>query len=314
MDFQSFLKTEPHELFQRRETICFRGLGQGYPLLFFFELFKHVGDAQVEVARPAEENSADSFARLSTSFLGQTSFYWLKNISSLKGKKGKQLLTFLKSYQGPHGVAFFIDAVTGGSAKDYSVCIDIPEKIDQKTFVQLADFLGQTVTAPQVAALFKAVGAISLDTACLLLQYLQVTGRVANDFMKNWLHKIAEPEHSLTALSKSFFTRDARTFFAQWAQMGDAYPPQFWISFWSEQLWRAYNFVEQSRAHNFPEAKRVSFRLPYNFTQRLWRETRLPELRAAHDFLYSVDYSLKNGGAPFSLELFYFNFFTARSW
>jgi hypothetical protein len=144
------------------------------------------------------------------------------------------------------------------------------------------------------------------------MQYMRLAGRGIDEFLKHWVDKIIAPEHSLLILSSHFFAREKQQFFMLWKSMEQDYAPQFWISFWSEQLWRAYNFVEQSDKRNYSEAKRVSFRLPHNFTQRLWTNASLVELRNAHDFLYSVDGSLKHGGAATSLELLYTNFFTGE--
>jgi hypothetical protein len=113
------------------------------------------------------------------------------------------------------------------------------------------------------------------------------------------------PELSLFTLSQYFFARDGMRFFKQWSILKDQYAAPFWISFWSEQLWRASSFIELSEQHNFAEAKRISFKLPFSFIQRDWKNVTVQELKRAHDVLYHCDCAIKNGGDPNVLELFY---------
>lgn len=315
MNLLTFVKdcTTP-DFFERYKTVCLRSRGVP-PLLFFSRLFKKMKtdvDLSVETICLDATDPASVMAKLSTSFLGNSSLYWLKSLSDLKTKKRKQLFSFLKTYNGPNSAAFFIDETITCTAKDFQLIVDVPERVDQKFFMQLAQSLnggGEKLREESVVRVFKKTKTVGLDNACVLAQYLRLAGRGADEFMEHWLDKIVAPEYSLSELSTVFFSRDTKAFFTLWKKMGQGYSAQFWISFWSEQLWRACNFVQQSKNRQFIEAKRISFRLPYNFTQRLWRDANVLEFRSAHKFLYSVDYSLKNGGSDFSLELFYTKFF-----
>ncbi len=315
MDLLSFIQKISPDFLQEHPTVCFKGDSKSYPLLFFSQLFRQL---KVSYALPVvsvnveQDDVVSLFARLSTSFLGTTSFYWFKNVSALKGKKGKQLVDFLKKYNGPNGVAYFVDKSTPCTAKDISLLVQVPDKIDKKTFIAIALFLGRNISSSVVDSLFKKTRAIGLDAACLLINYLCLAGRRRSDFFDVWLDKIVAPEQSLVVLSKLFFERDAQAFFTAWSKISKDYSPQFWIAFWSDQLWRAFHFVEQLQRKQFFEAKRLSFRLPYSFTQRGWIRANLKELRSAHDFLYSIDCSLKNGGDPFRLDLFYACFFSEQ--
>ena len=314
MNFLAFVKEcTKSGFFERYKTICFRARG-AVPLLFFSRLFKKIKtnvDFPIEIVCLDRTDIASIMAKLSTTFLGSTSLYWLKSLSDCKTKKKKQLFDFLKLYNGPNSATFFVNETTPCSPKDFQLIIDIPERVDQKLFMQLAQFLnggGEKLRMESVAGVFKKTKTVNLDSACVLAQYLRLAGR-SDEFMEHWLDKIVTQEHSLSELSTVFFSRDPQKFFTLWEKMGKEYSPQFWISFWSDQMWRAYNFVQQSNNRQFLEAKRVSFRLPYSFTQRLWRNANIDELCNAHQFLYTVDYSLKNGGSDFSLELFYIKFF-----
>jgi len=313
MDIFSFLKNgRSPDFFRLHKTICFSGARDFFPLLFFsifFTRLKKNGEVPIEIVDCAQENMAALHAKLATSFLGSTTLYWFKNVSQLKPKISKQLVQFLKKYEGPNTVAFFVDETSGFTKKDAQLFVPIPEKIDQKKFIKLSGFLGNTVSEKIAQTLFKNFSTINLDAACVLLQYAVLTGKNAQSFVDGWLDTLIEPQHSLNALSSLFFEKKPKQFFVLWSKMSQAYSAQFWIAFWSEQLWRAYNFIEQSEKKQFVEARRISFRLPYKFVNGGWRSVQKGQLRSAHQFLYTIDCSLKNGGSAQFLDLFCSTFF-----
>lgn len=157
--------------------------------------------------------------------------------------------------------------------------------------------------------LFKKYKTISLDTACLVLQYVQVLGSAQRDFMNEWLDALIVPQQSLFLLSQYFFARQPTSFFVQWSKLVDAYSPQFWCVFWSEQLWRAYHYVYLTRQGNISTAREAGFRLPFSFLRKDWRTLPLNNIKKAHERMYEIDFSLKNGGDSGVFDLFYSQFF-----
>jgi hypothetical protein len=106
-------------------------------------------------------------------------------------------------------------------------------------------------------------------------------------------------------LSQALFDRKSRQFFLQWQRVSLIYPPQFWISFWSEQLWRACSYIQLQKDGKRDEAKKIGYRLPFSFLNNAWRTYSIGELQQAHSLLYDIDYHLKQGGNEYSLELLY---------
>lgn len=319
MEFLSFLQTcQSSSFFEHHKTVCLRMHSEALPLLFLSTCMNKIKKSieyPVESVSLTQTEGALVIAKLATSFLGNVSVYWLKDIGALKPKKSKELLDFLKTYDGPNAVVCVVDETVPCNASDFQVSVTLPDKIGPKEFASLFTFFygaEEKLRSEVVTLLFKKVKMLNLDNACLVMQYLRLAGRGAEDFLHQWTDKLIASEHSLVTLSGHFFARDKQQFFLLWKEMESDYSAQFWISFWSEQLWRAYNFVEQVRRQNHAEAKRISYRLPYNFIQKIWAQANLAELRNAHDFIYSIDGALKNGGAETSLELLYTNFFTGQ--
>jgi hypothetical protein len=180
MDFFPFLKEcASPQFFDRYKTICFRVSSQANPLLFFSSFMttiKKQVDCPVETVCLVETDSAVVMAKLATSFLGSVSLYWFKNIAALKPKKSKELIDYLKTYDGPNNVIFSVDETIPCSSKDFNLTITIPDKIAQKEFVQLFEFFyGQEekTNTQIVQQLFKHVKTVNLDGACLLMQYMR---------------------------------------------------------------------------------------------------------------------------------------------
>jgi len=316
MDIISFFTNiSSADFFKKNKTICFSGAKEHCPVLFFSLFLKHLKSVcsdSVQIIDCQQQELASICGQLATSFLGSSTIFWCTNIGVCKPKKKKQLLQTIKNYSGPNVVLFFADETVSFTKKDVDLFLQLPTKVDEKLFAKLAPILTGRVSDKAVRSLFSKSSAIDLDAACLLLQYLQLLGRNGTSFVQEWLHKLIEPEHSLQSLSGSLFANDKKKFFSLWKSLGKEYPPQFWISFWSEQLWRAFYFVQYSKRRQFIEAKRISYRLPYSFVNGNWRRCSADQLSHAHQLLYDIDCSLKNGGHERSLELVYTNFFCSQ--
>src|SRR5205807_225901 len=105
-----------------------------------------------------------------------------------------------------------------------------------------------------------------------------------------------------------FFSKQKSNFFSLWGELRLQYPDEFWVVFWSEQLWQAIVFCEEASRNGAARAKSLVNRLPFSFMQKDWQSYKNDELISAHDFLYSIDYSLKNSAGTFGIDLFVHKF------
>jgi len=289
-----------------------------YPLLFFslfIKRLKSISTIPVEVVHLEIDGIEKAKAKLETTFLGQKFLYWLHDITIIKGKNKAKVIDYIKKYDGPNLLAFFSDDSVTLSKEKNKITVHLEESIDAKLFLKFVTFLGITPSKSLLGftkKLFDRYHRIDFDTASILISYALLLGRGYNDFLNKWLDKIIAPEKSLFALSQYFFQKNSCLFFTLWSSMHLDYSEPFWVVFWSEQLWRASNYVYQMKNRNLSEAKRVSFRLPFSFMQRNWKDFHPSELKNAHDFIYDIDYALKNGGSSFALDLFYSKFFNGQ--
>lgn len=312
MDLRQFLSSVQHKMSEEpMPFVCFQG-GQVYPLLFFslfFHGLKKTG-RDIVVLDHEKESITQIKMRLETSFLGMSSLYWLRSFSELDKKTQQQLLQYLREYNGPHTLMMVVqDAVA--LPQSWHI-VTLPEVVDRHLFIYLMQWADYTITTRMmqgIDALYARTKNISLDNAVLLMHYFKAVGVHQQLFIDSWLDLIVEPDKSLFTLSQHFFAKDRRGFFAAWKMIGPEYPDAFWITFWSEQVWRAFYYGQLMRMQKITEAKKIAYRLPFSFIQRDWKKITSHELQAAHARLYALDYALKNGGGNHGFDLFYSQFF-----
>jgi hypothetical protein len=301
------------DFFENRSVICFRGTTPPSPMFFFSFLIKEFKDKspiRVESLDLQDQDEATVKARLATSFLGSQTIYWLRDFDALDEKSFAAWKHYVSTYNGPNVILFFTTRDAPLRAQD--LLVEVPCTIQKAAFVQMLEREKRGTAAhyaPIITELFTRVDSVSLDQAYALVRYINLVGTSQQEFITTWLDVLVIPEKSLFDLSTLFFAKDSKKFFIQWQKSADEYPAVFWATFWSEQIWRAYNFVLLSKQQQFALAKRVGFRLPFSFMQRDWKKHTPQELRDAHNFIYSVDFNLKNGCDDVALDLFYSKYF-----
>lgn len=261
-----------------------------------------------------EQNVDQIQGELTISFLGQSYLYWFGNVSLLPSKKLDQLLEYVRTYKGPHRLIFFIDKQIHVEESGTIVLIQVPQKINFEFSKYLYMQLYQVHTLNRAGIsllqhLFKQVAYRPLDQVIIIFQYIGLISTPhIRFFIDHWINQLMSSEYSLFMLSSYFFAQQAKVFFSGWNTIAYEYPDQFWITYWSDQLFRAFLFVHFAKRRKFSLAKKYALRLPFSFIKKDWQHYHATELCAAHDFLYSIDYYLKNGGGPYALDLFYTKF------
>lgn len=306
--FDQFLREDQLRSYvQGISVVCLQG--DAYPSLFCRKLVDHltrVNNGAMISCDMSAENYSSTMASLQTTFLGSQSWYWLRSDETLSKKQSDAWHAYLDAYQGPHTLFFYTNKPIRKIKKTWCL-VKIPSVIDRNLFSTISSMMEikQTMFGDY---LYQQHPTIAIDTAVLLAQYSKLLGKNWKMFIDQWLHELLVPETSLFSLSQAFFARQPKQFFYQWQAISAAYAPQFWIVYWSEQLWQAYAYVRLQKAGRAMDAKKVSYRLSFSFKNRDYRSYSLTTLRNAHQYLYEIDFHLKNGGNDTSLELFYTKF------
>lgn len=318
MNLQSFINTLSDPAFwSTKKSIILSA--PSMPVTFCAAIIEHL---RKNASLPAEYQklsvSSDTIegvkSQLQMSFLGSNSWYWLGNISPERETKASgAFIEFIGSYKGPHWICSFVPS-TSKYISSKACVVNLPGEVDFPTFKILADFMCPSLDERKikVAQQLFAAKAYSLDDACMLINYLELMSTKVATESVSYLNKLFGNDENLYYLSEAFFSRDEKKFFAAWQLQAAAYPDIFWITYWSEQIWRAYNTIGYLKTKNFAQAKKASFRLPYSFLNKFWQKTSQQEMAAAYDFLYTVDYKLKTGSTFCNLELFFTSYFARK--
>lgn len=313
MDFFTFvLNIQQNALPSGQSVFCLVG---DYPVYFFSQLLQS-GSSElppIQKITVDQENEQAVIGQLTTTFLGQTSLFWITNLPGLPTQKKKEFVTFLTRYSGPHTVVVCVDEKGVKQVSNTKIVqVEIPTVLTSKQVQVVCSLLYPTAAQ----ALYKKIVASgirlersSLDTICMVLSYFRLIGGSVDEFKREWYSKLIAPETSLFTLSTHFFARKQQPFFTLWLQVKDDYAPQFWIAFWSDQLIKAYGYVLYSQQNNHLAAKKMGYRLPFSFMKTDWKKHSLKKLAATHDQLYALDFHMKNGGTD-QFELLYAQFFT----
>lgn len=315
MTLQSFLEhLSSKKQLPDLSVICF--YSKEYPLLFFSHIVSFL-QKHTNNTKTFDVVGIDLLlikAHISTmSFSGQT-VYWLHGIHELSPKKQQEWIAYAQTYSGPHVIVFFStdESVVALQKLSQGICIALPEHVPANDFSLIRFLVTDGTSKSNVSfssRLLPYTQQLSLDSACLFAHYELVVGKSIDDFFKEWAGHIIEPTHSLFLLSQYFFGKKSKLFFQQWSYSTELYLPPFWVTFWADQLWRAYIYCELMQQKKYAEAKKVQYKLPFSLINRDWSSLKLSELRNAHQFLSTMDFRLKNGGSSVALELFYGMFF-----
>jgi len=313
--FYAFLEKAKKNSFW--EDSSFYGFhGEEYSILFFSLLFSFLKKKNIVSFDFAQRGAGKDFLpSLRQQFLGEKKLYWLgQQVDQVAKKNKREIVKFLSGYNGPNVVGcFFSDA---SLCKEFqpsdSFIVQLEQVLNYDTFLVITDFFELKYSVKKKAQLkkfFDGSDGLTLDVACILFNYLDVAGIRTSKDLEHYVNIVNPFSGSLFSLSQYFFSKDATHFFPLWSKMFGTYPDIFWISYWSDQLWRAYNVVTLLTHGKNREARRFSFRLPYSFANKDWKGSSSQELINAYDFLFKTDYGLKRGSSYCSLDLFFGKYF-----
>jgi len=317
--FQTFLQSLYDPEFWKSAP-CFVFQGQEFPSLFFSSLFdlitqKNILPVSLQRLPLHSASKSNVQASLGQSFLGSCNFYWLGYLDESE-KWHKESSSELCLYKGPNVIAFFAKSELKVPQSGNITLVQIDHVVNFELFSLLQNIFGATLPEKKtlfIRKLFKIQPNISLDTACMLINYIDLTSVKMIAQSEKYLLGLVSSQPSLTQLSEYFFSKNPERFFNLWMTLQNDYPEIFWITFWSEQIWRALNVIQYLNKKDFINAKKMSFRLPYSFLKKDWQFHKRADLAELIEQLYTADYALKRGSSFPTLDLLYVRHFTQSS-
>lgn len=286
--------------------------GEDAPSLFLSRFFARAQGSFFSTASLHADTTSlqDAQAALDVSFLGKRLVYWLKGFDELSSSVKKNWTSYIKTYEGPHCIVLY-DEAKSFTASQSCTLVSIPASIPPALYKQLGQFLYPTIQFDPyfTQMLFQQSGELSLDKACMMLEYHTVVGRKCEEFFKDWYGKLVVGETSLFTMAQYFLAKQPKPFFEQWNKCNEDYPHEFWVAYWSELFWQASLFVMRARSKGHAEAKKAAYRLPFSFINKDWQRYSADSFIEAHRVLYEFEYGVKQGERSWGLELFFHRFF-----
>ena len=127
--------------------------------------------------------------------------------------------------------------------------------------------------------------------------YQMVVGRKFDPFFKHWYSRLIIPRQSFFVLSQHFFAQRPTLFLEKWKVCKGDLPVEFWIAYWSEQLWQASLFVLRARSQGIGEAKKQAYRLPFSFINKDWQRYTVKGLSQTYTNLSIIGGGIYDGNA-----------------
>ncbi len=264
----------------------------------FWSLFRSVHGCRV-VSFPVHSSDVSAFtAQLSQSFLGQSLVYWMiiPAATQKTAKVRQQVLQFLTTYTGPHTVWAVIspDEVIEGRSVPR---IAVPATISAPQLLSLAEMLNMVRSATVIDGLeiVPRRSDLSLDAATLLLVHAGYVPTRNRDEAVTFLRQLLPQDISVSMLAELFFKQEWTAFVHEWARVSSSYSDMFWISFWTEQLWRAYWVCWYMQRGQQTRARSIGYRLPAAVMNGGWRTLDRETLRLQYEKMVLLDAGIKRG-------------------
>ena len=299
MNVQSFLQNYTSGYASEKEKVIVLK-GYEYTPLFFSILLEKIKENPDQTVKVVSEeiDIVSLFSQLSTSFLGSTAVYWLSNVSHYKPAQQKKLLQFLQTYQGPHVVMLYIsDKIVLNP--EHGVLVEMEKEYAYDSVKAIASLYSEqnlTGIIYFLRMLFQKKKMYGLEELCLLLQYQMVLGKNQDLFFEQWFAKLTMDDYSLFYVSELFFAKKNDAFVEYWDGVFNQYSEMFWVSFWSDQLYKAYCYTFQMQQGRIV-SKYETYGLPFSFLKFDWKKHSLEHLQKSHQKIYQVDFALKNGAS-----------------
>jgi hypothetical protein len=302
MKFELFLKESLENSFWQKgwSTLIFRGKGyQGR----FFKIWRDAVERSLGTKTLLLEHDGKNLPpelSIQTIFNSEKSVYWLGELSS----KASRFFT----YSGSKKIICFVPS-TIRSLKSNKECIVVDiEEVEDVSMVGLLAKLKQVELSQIKLEIIKKVLSggrkLSLDNVLGMFDYLELSGKSSYKLLPEFLDSLFGDESNLFALTDLFFEKKTKKFYELWDKVESKFAPQFWVAFWSRQLFKAASFV-QVAASNPIEAKALSRGLSWKFVRDGWKSYPLKSLSTRICNIYELDMALKSGSEAMKFESFF---------
>lgn len=293
------------------KRICF--VANEHPVLFLEHLRTYLkAMVLVEYIDVRDITPELLIIKLEVSFLGIYPFYIIQYLNELSSTRFDAICKVLLRYQGFSNICIVLNPTLVDQSTFIGEWkkINLIDPLNRDTIIALLSWYTIVITPrieEYIDMLLKKYRKLYVEDISRVAIYMPVVALPAGDFVAMMDNIIINPE-SLFNVSQFFFQGKIVLFYEQWQHFRMRFSPQFWTSFWLDQLFNAA-LVVHYRGKVALHDQRI-LKLPFSFFKNDWKRYTVKELTCAYNAMFTIDYQLKNGGTPEVLELFYAQFFS----
>ena len=277
MNFQQLLSLLAHTSSPFKDGVrCINFITSSYRGIWWPLLRKKLSSCHGEAITLLDATHAlprDIIAQLEMPFLGNPLLIMLVaehdgQVKTLDDRIWKSI----QNYQGTHYLVVITPPSQALTEQPTVAVITMPLEIEEAEYRLICQMSGDSSSAAgqdQMARqLFAYTDKVTVEQACALAQYQGLLGRYSAEFCSKWLTQLIPTQRSLFTLAQYLFAHDRTRFYAAWHLVATDYPPEFWLSFWSEQCWQAYLFLLYNQEQGSVVAAKLVKGLPFSFIKR----------------------------------------------
>jgi hypothetical protein len=260
-----------------------------------------------------EKSLRDIKAILETSFLGSTNWYGIYDLEQCSKQDAAALGAYLMQYRGPHTLIVCFSDSFAAPVELKKKALAIPAELSKQQIAELcSNISSRNDYAARMQLLAQKNGQLSLEQFLISLSYTPVmTQSMIPAFKVQYLPRLINADAgSLFAFTDLLWQKKRPEFYATWARFQHLYTPHFWISFWSDQFFRAACYAHAMRTNDTTVANSLAARkLSFFYIKTGWRPANVDLLISLHDVLYRIDYLSKTGSTTDMIEYVYQQWF-----
>lgn len=248
------------------------------------------------------------------SMFSQPSLYRCAELALPLNKQQQGMLDEIAKYATESSTVRAIIPLVGTKQLPAIPSIIVPTSLAKPEALQMVETVVGADAKQRVVYLisqaFNATSTLSTEAIFSLIMYGQVLGsRIVPEFLHQRLATLDVGQASLFDLSTAFFARDRVKFMNLYAKLEDQYPVQFWISWWSDQLFRAHGVIVAKKRKDTAALSSISAKLPFSFIERDYRLHDESKIVQFLHLLYEIDAGIKSGTSESSLAYWYLQWF-----
>ncbi len=261
-----------------------------------------------------EKSMRDMKEILESTFLGQAHWYGIWDLELVSKNTISTFVDYLMQYKGPHILIICSSADSSFMAEIKKSAFVVPTELSTQQVAGLSTVLPPRLfNAPTLQLIATRDASVPFVSLLAAMPYIPVLGRALIPlFKEQYLPRLIKSDMgSLFAFTDLLWQRKIAAFYAYWAEIRGLYAPQFWLSFWSDQFFRAYAYSYCMKRKETALAQQVAARkLSFIYIKSTWQSVPLDLLITVHEMIYRIDYSSKSGGTTDMIEYIYQRWFT----